>query len=103
MLLTGITIACADLGAILKNKGIYIVTAQRLLLFPLLGLGLIWLLPLPSAVEVSLLCFLAMPLGLNTVVVPAAYGRDTSVAAGMALVSHLLSCITIPLLFLLMP
>ena len=43
-----------------------------------------------------------MPLGLNTLVIPAAYGKDTSAAAGMALVSHLLSCITIPLVFLLM-
>ncbi len=103
MILTGITIACADLRAILKNKGIYLVTALRLLAFPLLGLGVVWLLPLPAMVEVCLLCFLAMPLGLNTVVVPAAYGRDTSVAAGMALVSHLVSCVTIPLLFLLMP
>ena len=42
-----------------------------------------------------------MPLGLNTIVVPAAYGKDTSVAAGMALVSHLLSCITIPVIFML--
>ena len=40
-----------------------------------------------------------MPLGLNTVVVPAAYGKDTSVPAGMALVSHALSVVTIPLVF----
>jgi predicted permease len=43
-----------------------------------------------------------MPLGLNTLVIPAAYGKDTSAAAGMALVSHFLSCISIPLVFLLM-
>ena len=34
-------------------------------------------------------CSLAMPLGLNTIVVPNAYGKDTTVAAGM----------TIPLVF----
>ena len=44
----------------------------------------------------------AMPLGLNTIVIPAAFGKDTSVAAGMAIVSHLISCITIPLIFALM-
>ena len=33
---------------------------------------------------------LAMPLGLSTLVIPSGYGKDTSVAAGMAIVSHLL-------------
>ncbi len=38
-------------------------------------------------------------LGLNTVVVPSAYGKDTSVASGMALVPHVASIVTIPLVF----
>ena len=42
----------------------------------------------------------AKKLGFNTVVIPSAYGKDTSTAAGMALISHTLSCITIPLIFL---
>ncbi|HAY97711.1 MAG TPA: permease, partial [Ruminococcaceae bacterium] len=45
------------------------------------------------------LCATAMPLGLNTVVFPAAYGGDTTPGAGMALVSHLISVITIPVMF----
>ena len=40
-----------------------------------------------------------MPLGLNTVVFPAAYGGDTTPGAGMALVSHLILVITIPVMF----
>jgi predicted permease len=40
-----------------------------------------------------------MPLGLNTVVIPSAYDKDTSDAAGLALVSHILACITIPVIF----
>ena len=47
----------------------------------------------------ALLCAVAMPLGLSPVVIPAAYGQDTSAAAGMALISHLLSVATIPLVF----
>jgi predicted permease len=42
-----------------------------------------------------------MPLGLNSVVIPGAYGLDTSAAAGMALISHVLSCISIPAIFML--
>ena len=47
------------------------------------------------------LCFLAMPLGLNTIVIPAAYGGDTSTGASCALISSTLAVITIPVLFLL--
>lgn len=43
----------------------------------------------------------ATPLGLNTVVFPAAYGADTSIGAGMALISHVLSVITFPLMYML--
>ena len=45
------------------------------------------------------LCATAMPLGLNTVVFPAAFGGDTTPGASMALVSHLMSVITIPIMF----
>ena len=68
---------------------------------PLAAVAALYFVELPAGVELCTVCALAMPLGLNTIVVPAAYGRDTSVAAGMALVSHLLSCITIPVVFML--
>jgi predicted permease len=102
MLLTGITVAGIDISEMLKIRSIWKATIIRLVLFPLVGLGLLFLLPFPETLEVCILCALAMPLGLNTVVIPAAYGRDTSQAAGMALVSHMLSCFTIPLMFLLL-
>lgn len=44
-------------------------------------------------------CSLAMPLGLNTIVIPSAQGKDTTVAAGMAVISYLLSVVTIPIVF----
>jgi len=59
------------------------------------------LIPMPETFAVCALCSLAMPLGLNTIIIPSAYGKDTRVASGMALVSHILSCITIPVIFLL--
>ena len=102
MLLTGMTVAGIDISEMLKIRSIWMVTLFRLLAFPLLGILLICLLPLPTTLEICLLCALAMPLGLNTVVIPAAYGRDTSQAAAMALVSHMLSCFSIPFVFLLL-
>jgi len=102
MILTGITVAQIDLKKTFSNFSIYAITAIRLLIIPLVFVGVFRLLPLPNLFEVCAVCAVSMPLGLNTVVTPSAYGKDTSVAAGMALVSHLLSCITIPIIFMLM-
>lgn len=101
MVLTGMTIAKIDLKAAFTNLSIYAVSFVRLILFPLAAILVLMLLDLPAGVALCTVCALAMPLGLNTIVVPVAYGKDTSVAAGMALVSHLLSCITIPVIFML--
>ena len=42
----------------------------------------------------------ACPCGLNTIVYPATYGGDTKTGASMACISHTLSVITIPLMYL---
>ena len=108
MLLTGMTVANLNLKKTFSNIGIYNVTAVRLVLIPLVFLAVLhWIPPLlgitvPEGILVCTIASLAMPLGLNTVVIPSAYGRDVSVAAGMALLSHLLGCITIPLVFMLL-
>jgi len=98
MLLTGMTIARYDLKDILRQKGVYVVSALRLIAFPLLFMAAARLIPLPRAFYACALCSLAMPLGLNTVIIPSALGKDTRLAAGMALVSHVAGCLTIPLL-----
>lgn len=101
MLLTGMTIAQFDLKEVLKIKSVYLVTALRLLVFPLLFLGAMLVFPLPKNFATCALCSLAMPLGLNTIIIPSALGKDTKVASGMALVSHILSCLTIPVILML--
>jgi len=101
MLLTGMTIAQFDLKKVVSIPGVYKATALRLLVFPALILLFLLVCPLPRAFAVCAVCALSMPLGLNTIIIPAAYGKDTRIAAGMALVSHVLSCITIPVVFML--
>lgn len=102
MLLTGMTVACIDFRRVFRTGSIYAVTALRLIVYPLIGIVAFHFLPLPAVFEQCAVCVLAMPLGLNTVVIPSAYGRDPTAAAGMALVSHALSCLTIPVMFLLL-
>lgn len=102
MLLTGITIASIDLSKVFRSWNIYLTTVLRLVVYPLVGLAALMFLPLPEVYVICAVCALAMPLGLSNVVIPAAYGMDTTKAAAMALVSHLLSVITIPLMFILL-
>ena len=99
MILTGVVVSSISLKETFKNIRIYIVSIIRLLLMPLI---FIWIAPLfnfSDALYVCAVCSLAMPLGLNTIVIPSAYGKDTTVAAGMAIISHMLSVITIPFVF----
>ena len=101
MLLTGMTIAQFNLREVLNIKGVYLVTALRLLVFPLLFLGAMLVFPMPETFSICAICSLAMPLGLNSIIILSALGKDTKVASGMALVSHILSCLTIPVIFML--
>ena len=105
MIMTGITFAFIDVKKVLTDKSIYLVTALRLIVYPLVfgGIALLFAKHVIAFDDAIFQCFvisLAMPLGLNTIVIPAAYGRDTSVPAGMALISHTLSIATIPLVMM---
>lgn len=101
MLLTGMTVAKIDFKKILRIPSIYVITAVKLLLFPAIGLLLFLFVDAPHAIAVCTMCVLAMPTGLSNIVIPSGYGMDTSVASGLALISHLLSCLTIPVVFML--
>ena len=106
MLLTGITIASVDIRPGFRSHSTWISCALRLLVIPLVALGAFFLLQrvlnFPEDYYVCAFCTLAMPLGLSPVVIPAAYGKDTTMAATMALISHILSILTLPLMFMLM-
>ena len=101
MMLTGITVSAISIRKTLSNSHIYILSVIRLVIIPAIFVGISKLIGINDSIFLCALCALSMPLGLNTIVIPSAYGKDVSVAAGMAIISHFFSCITIPLLFLL--
>ena len=104
MLLTGFTVAEIDIKKTLSKLSVYTISVLRLIVYPLIAIGIFAIIPLdiPDSYVICAVCSIAMPLGLNTIVIPAAYGKDTSVASGMALISHILSIITIPVIFMLL-
>ena len=100
MLLTGMVVSTISLKKTFTNARIYIISIVRLIIMPLLFIAVASFIDIPKTIFICALCTLAMPLGLNTIVIPSAYGKDTSVAAGMAVISHLLSVVTIPIIFM---
>ena len=99
MILTGVVVSSISLKKTFTNVRIYIVSIIRLIIIPFLFIAVTSFFEISEATYICALCSLAMPLGLNTIVIPSALGKDTTVSAGMTVISHLLSCITIPLIF----
>ena len=102
MILTGVIVASSTLGRVLKNGSIYVMSFIRLLLLPIIGIFVFYVFRVQEAYYICTVCALAMPLGLNIMVIPSGYGKDTSLAAGAIIISHLLSAITIPFVFAIM-
>ncbi len=112
MLLTGVTIAKYDILSMFKKKKVYAVTAMRLIIMPALIISLLYgaktlanaAFGLSIGNDVLFLTFFATaaPLGLNTIIFPSAYGGDPETGASMAMISHTLCIITMPILYAVM-
>ena len=99
MILTGFIIGGYKFKELLFLPKTYIVAAIRLIAIPAAAVTVLKLINTPSEIIVATLCAHAMPLGLNTVIIPSAYGEDPKTGASMALISQLSSVVTIPFLF----
>ena len=112
MLLAGFTIASYNVGEILKDKKVYAATLLRLFVIPAIIVAVLF-----GAKELLNSCFAmnignsvlylgffatASALGLNTIVFPEAYGGNPKIGASMALISHTLCIISMPIMYALM-
>ena len=97
MILTGIVISEFGLTAMLKDPRVYIVSVLRLVVVPAAIGGVLTLIGFKEALPVAVL-FYCLPCGLNTVVFVKNAGGNCEQGAGLALVSSILGCLTIPLL-----
>lgn len=102
MLLAGLVVGAYDLKEMLLNKKVYAASAMRLIILPALMVLTLRALGADYNLQVLTLIGTGTPLGLNTVVFPSAYGGDPKPGASMALISHTLSVITIPVMYLLL-
>ena len=102
MVLTGFLIGNYSFKSLLTNKKIYIAAGLRLFILPALFVLLLKALGADKTSLIMCLFGFATPLGLNTVIFPAAYGGDTTTGAAMAMISHTVCVITIPVMYLLL-
>ena len=96
----------------IKDKKVYVASLLRLIILPTVIIAALFgfkellnlIFDLSISNTVLFLCFFAVgaPLGLNTVVFPEAYGGNPKTGASMAMISHTLSVITIPLMYAIM-
>ncbi|MBQ2896992.1 MAG: AEC family transporter [Clostridia bacterium] len=99
MLVAGFVIAKYDIKELFGYKKVYVASLIRLVAIP--GIVVLVMKAFGAGTDI-LICAvgtLAMSLGLNTVIFPAAYGGDTKTGASMALISNILGVVTIPLMF----
>ncbi len=95
MLLTGITLSTFVLRELLTDKTVYIFSLIRLLGIPAIAHALCrvaqwdWFLPMA-------LIATCMPCGLNPIVFPKLIGEDCKPGARLALITHVISMVTLP-------
>ncbi len=100
MVLAGFVIGGYDFKELLLNKKIYMVTFLRLVVLPAIIMLVLKYIGTNDEIMTLALIAFGTPLGLNTIVYPAAYGGDTKTGASMSMISHTLSVISIPLMYL---
>ena len=98
MLLTGLVLAEKPLPFQFKNIRAYIASVWRLILIPVLVAVVLYVLKIRGEMLLIPVALLAMPMGLNSIIVPEAYGSDVSYASQATFISTLLGIITIPII-----
>ena len=102
MLLAGMVLGNYPLGDLFKEKRVYVVSMFRLIILPALFVAVLKFIGADDTIVTLTLIAFAAPLGLNTIVYPAAYGGDPKTGASMALISSLFGVVTLPIMYYLL-
>ena len=99
MIIAGCVMAEKPLKTLVNDWKVYISSVVKLVVMPLLALIVLMLLKVDSTITLIAAVLWAMPFGMNTVVFPEAYGGDGRKGAQLSFVSHIMSIVTIPIIF----
>ena len=107
MLIAGMTAAGLDFGKMLKNKRLYLTTAMRTVVCPLISLGVLLLgrlfVHIPYTEEILLISFLATMTPSAATIMQLAQIYDTEVDYSVAIniLTTVVACVTMPLFVML--
>ncbi len=99
MILTGCVIAGYNMKQVLTKKDVYYIVCAKMLIMPIIAYAVGKLLRLPYDYFIIFVMFHCLPAGLNSVVFPSSIGKDSSIGAGVAVLSNVLAVITVPFFF----
>ena len=98
MILTGIVLAKQPLKNMFLNVRAYIASGIRLIIIPLSVAVVLYALRIRGELLLLAAVMLAMPLGLNSVIFPEAFGGDATSGSQATFISNLLGIMTIPMM-----
>ncbi len=102
MIVSGTILAKLPLKKLfLSTKG-YLLSLIRLIGFPLVFGGLLYLVGVRGIVFVCMVVFLSLPAGMNVIVYTESVGKDSLEGAKACFISYVVALITVPLVFMLM-
>ena len=102
MILTGTVFARINMKSVFTDWRSYAASAIRLVIIPVIALFVMRLLKVPETWVLPCFAILAMPLGVNSVVFPEAYGGDAESGAKVCFMAAILGIVTIPFMFALL-
>ena len=98
MLLTGMVFADNDLKKMLLNIKVYIACGIKMVIIPLIAVLIIVAAKVPENIAVLMVIMLTLPTGLNSIVLPEAYGGDSYTGAQLCFVSIFTCLIFVPVI-----
>ena len=98
MIVLGIYLARTKIGALFTTKRLYLVSAVRLLIIPLVTVLIFMLFPVSTPVRMTMLIAGAAPVGANVAVYSQLYDEDYGYACQTVTQSTLFSIITMPVI-----
>ena len=98
MMVVGYYLAETNMIEALKDGSCYLCMLLRLILFPLLGMGIMYLIGVPKDILVTMVISLSAPVGATTTMFSEKFDLDTSRSVQLVSVTTLLSMLTMPLI-----
>jgi len=102
MTVIGIKLANSNLKKIFLDKWAYVNAFNKLIVMSLISILVTAFLPIAPVMKYCVFFLLSMPSATNTVMFAVRFGGDSDSGTVFVLLSTMLSCVTLPLMFLVM-